>query len=193
MSVQQASLFSIPSALVLPAGFSYRAEAITPESEDCLLSQFRELPFKEFQFQGFEGKRRVVSFGWRYDFNEQKVLAAEPIPAFLLECYREVAAATGFVLPNLQQVLVTEYGPGAPIGWHRDRPAFGEVMGLSLGSSCTFRLRKSIGQRKWERVAIPLERRSAYLLQGPARWEWEHSIPPVEALRYSITFRSLRG
>jgi alkylated DNA repair dioxygenase AlkB len=150
------------------------------------------LPFKEFQFHGFEGKRRVVSFGWRYDFSEHKALPADPIPPFLRDIREKIQASTGFVLRNLEQVLVTEYAPGAPIGWHRDRPFFGDVMGLSLVSPCTFRLRKALGKGKWQRTTLRLEPRSAYFLSGPARWEWEHSIPPVEALRFSLTFRNLR-
>ena len=104
-----------------------------------------------------------------------------------------VQTATGFPLPELAQVLATEYGPGAPIGWHKDRPVFGNVMGLSLASPCTFRLRKSDGDGKWRRVSLRLEPRSAYSLSGAARWTWEHSIPPVDALRYSITFRNRRS
>jgi alkylated DNA repair dioxygenase AlkB len=149
------------------------------------------LPFKEFQFRGFEGKRRVVSLGWRYDFTEHKALPAELIPPFLREVCEKVQAATGFVFRDMEQVLVTEYAPGAPIGWHKDRPVFGDVMGLSLMSPCSFRLRRALGNGKWQRITFCLEPRSAYFLSGPARWEWEHSIPPHEQLRYSITFRNL--
>ena len=92
---------------------------------------------------------------------------------------------------ELQQVLVTEYEPGAAIGWHRDKAVFGEVIGISLLSSCTFRLRRKVGTT-WERVSVTAEPRSAYLLSGPSRTEWEHSIPAVEALRYSVTFRNMR-
>jgi alkylated DNA repair dioxygenase AlkB len=192
MAQTQPSLFPVGPSHELPQGFGYCAEAISAGSESRLLTEFADLPFKEFQFRGFEGKRRVVSFGWRYDFNDHKVLEAETIPAFLLEIYREVQSTSGFTLRDLQQVLVTEYAPGAPIGWHKDRPQFGEVMGLSLASACLFRLRKALANGKWQRESVRLEPRSAYFLEGPARWDWEHSIPPVEALRYSITFRNLR-
>jgi len=120
-------------------------------------------------------------------------MSADPIPDFLLEIYYTVQAASGFAVPGLAQVLVTEYAPGAPIGWHKDRPFFGDVMGLSLASACTFRLRKPRDEGKWQRVSLRLEPRSAYLLNGVARREWEHSIPPVEFLRYSVTFRNLRS
>jgi alkylated DNA repair dioxygenase AlkB len=192
MTVNQPSLFAVPSG-PFPEGFCYCPDAITAEDETGLLAEIAGLPFKEFQFHGFEGKRRVVSFGWRYDFSEHKALPADPIPPFLRQACDKIQAATGFVFGDLEQVLVTEYTPGAPIGWHKDRRVFGKVMGLSLASPCSFRLRKSLGNGKWQRTTFRLEPRSAYLLSGAARREWEHSIPPVEALRYSLTFRNLRG
>jgi alkylated DNA repair dioxygenase AlkB len=160
--------------------------------ERSLLTQFADLLFKEFQFRGFEGKRRIVSFGLRYDYNNHKFLPANPVPPFLLEVYRTIQATSGFVLRDPQQALVSEYAPSAPIGWHKDRPVFGNVMGLSLASSCSSRLRKPLANGKWQRAAVTLDPRSAYALKGPVRWEWEHGIPPVNALRYSSTFRNLR-
>ncbi len=193
MAVIQPSLFPTSVDPALPPGLLYCPDVLTRDDERRLLARIADLPFKEFQFHGFEGKRRVVSFGWRYDFSEHKALPAEPIPDFLLELHRKVQAASGFALPDLAQVLVTEYAPGAPIGWHKDRPFFDDVMGLSLASTCNFRLRTLLDGGKWQRVSLRLEPRSAYLLQGAARREWEHSIPPVESLRYSVTFRNLRS
>jgi alkylated DNA repair dioxygenase AlkB len=192
MTEIQPSLFPIRISEGLPEGFEYCEQAISSEHESRVLAQLADLSFKEFQFRGFEGKRRVVSFGWRYDFNDHKVLPADPIPPFLLEVYRTVQATSRFVLRDLQQVLVSEYAPGAPIGWHKDRPVFGDVMGLSLASSCSFRLRKLLDNGNWKRATVVLEPGSAYFLRGPVRWEWEHSILPMKALRYSITFRNLR-
>jgi len=193
MTVLQRSLFPTQVESMLPHGFLYCQDAITAEDERRLLNRIVNLPFKEFHFHGFEGKRRVVSFGWRYDFSEHKALPADTIPDFLLEVHRKIQEASGFALPDLAQVLVTEYAPGAPIGWHKDRPFFDDVMGLSLASACNFRLRKPLEKGKWRRVSLRLEPRSAYLLKGEARREWEHSIPPVESLRYSVTFRNLRS
>lgn len=192
MTEIQATLFPIGTSQAPPEGFRYCEQALPFEMERSLLTQFAGLPFKEFQFRGFEGKRRIVSFGSRYDYSHHKISPADPIPPFLLEVYRTIQATSGFVLRDPQQVLVSEYPPGAPIGWHKDRPVFGDVMGLSLASPCTFRLRKPLTNGKWQRAAVLLEPRSAYFLEGPVRWEWEHSIPPVNALRYSITFRNLR-
>ena len=175
----------------LPAGFRYQPELIGAEDAHALVARLRALPLREFEFHGYTGKRRVVSFGWRYDFAAAQLQQAAPIPAFLL-ALREVAAAFAELDPAaLQQVLVTEYGPGAGIGWHRDKAVFGQVVGISLLAPCVFRFRRAAGQR-WERAKQRVAPRSVYLLHGPARSEWEHSIPPVEALRYSVTFRSLR-
>jgi alkylated DNA repair dioxygenase AlkB len=193
MAIIEPGLFPMPVDPALPPGFLYCSEAITLDEELRLLERIADLPLKEFQFHGFEGKRRVVSFGWRYDFSEHKALPADPIPDFLLETHRTVQAASGFALPHLAQVLVTEYSSGAAIGWHKDRPFFEDVMGVSLGSACNFRLRKPLDNGEWKRVSVRLAPRSAYLLQGAARREWEHSIPPVDSLRHSITFRNLRS
>jgi alkylated DNA repair dioxygenase AlkB len=186
----QLSLFA--GAKPLPEGFKYRPGVISAPEERAVLEHVSRLAFKDFQFQGYVGKRRVVSYGWHYDFNERTLRQADDIPPFLLPL-REVAARFAELDPtDLQHVLVTEYGPGAAIGWHRDKAVFGDVVGISLLSPCVFRLRRKRGAT-WERVSLTAEPRSAYLLRGPSRTEWEHSIPAVEALRYSITFRNVRG
>ena len=185
----QTDLFGV--APTWPAGFRYEAGVITADEEGALLDEFRPLPFREFEFQGYTGRRRVVSFGWRYDFTERVLHRLDDLPPFL-HALRDRAARFADVAPDsLQQALVTEYSAGAGIGWHRDRPEFGDVIGVSLVSPCTFRLRRRAGAR-WERASLTAEPRSLYLLRGAARTEWEHSIPAVEELRYSITFRNLR-
>ena len=173
-----------------PAGFRYEEELILPEEEIALIRDIEKLPMKEFEFHGYTGKRRVVSFGWRYDFGSFSLNRVEEIPDFLKPLRLKAAAFAGLSPEQFPHVLVTEYSPGTPIGWHRDKAVFEDVVGISLGSACRFRFRRKAGD-KWERYALELQPRSFYLLRGPARTEWEHSIPEVEHLRYSITFRSL--
>jgi alkylated DNA repair dioxygenase AlkB len=175
----------------LPEGFRYQPDLVSPDDEQSLLERVRELPFREFEFHGFVGKRRVVSYGWRYDFSARAVQKADDIPPWLLPLRGAAAGFAGVEPSSLQQALVTEYAPGAAIGWHRDKAIFGDVIGISLLSSCFFRLRRKAGTT-WERASLGVDPRSAYLLRGPSRTDWEHSIPPVDALRYSITFRNFR-
>jgi alkylated DNA repair dioxygenase AlkB len=185
----QLALFDTPPAL--PDGFRYSPDVVAPADEATLLEHIRELPFRDFEFHGYTGKRRVVSFGWHYDFNERVLRKADDIPDFLLTLRETAARFAGMDATRLQHVLVTEYGAGAGIGWHRDKSVFGEVVGISLLTPCTFRLRRKLGDG-WERRSVIAEPRSAYLLSGAARTEWEHSIPAVDALRYSVTYRNLR-
>jgi alkylated DNA repair dioxygenase AlkB len=186
----QLGLFGAPPASAFPSGFKYAPDLITRDAERALLAHIRELPFKEFEFHGYLGKRRVVSYGWRYDYAERRVHQAADMPGFLIPLRERAAAFAGLAADKLQQALVTEYEVGAPIGWHRDKPEFGAIVGVSLLAACTFRLRRKVGET-WERFSIVAEPRSAYLMSGAVRTEWEHSIPPVSALRYSVTFRTV--
>lgn len=192
-AAQQPTLFEIPPAMPrLPEGFVYRPEFLSAEEETRLASWLATLLFEAFQFRGFEGKRRVVSFGWKYDFTRSHLIRADDMPGALLAVRERAADLVGLKGRDLQQCLLNEYLPGAPIGWHRDRPMFEKVVGVSLLAPCAFRLRRAVGDG-FERAAIRLEPRSAYALTGEARSVWEHSIPPVTAHRYSITFRNFRG
>src|SRR5215216_3352190 len=175
-----------------PEGFRYQADVLPLAEEQDLVEQLRELPLKEFEFHGFTGKRRVIYFGWRYDFSDGKLEQTEPIPVFLHGLREKAASFAGLTTADLAHALLTEYGPGVTIGWHRDRGVFGDVVGISLLSSCNFRFRRKAGS-VWQRYSLTAEPRSVYLLRGEARTEWEHSIPAVDELRYSITFRTLRG
>ena len=188
-SVAQLGLFG--SLEGFPEGFSYEQNILSLEEERTLVRAIAGLPLKPFEFQGFQGKRRVVSFGFHYDFNTRGLGSAEAIPEFMLPL-RNKAAGFAEVLPEaLQHILVSEYAPGAGIGWHRDRPEFGIIIGVSLVAPCHFRLRRKIAPTKWKRASLIAQPRSIYLMQGAARHEWQHSVPPVESLRYSITFRTL--
>jgi alkylated DNA repair dioxygenase AlkB len=174
-------------------GFKYCGEFIDREQEQRLVELITDLPFREFDFHGYKGKRRVVSFGWKYEYSGRGALRkAEGIPPFLLDLRKLAAAFADLNADELQQVLVTEYGPGAGIGWHRDKPVFGKVVGVSLVAPCVLRFRKRIKKdERWDRVSVFAEPRSAYLLSGSARLEWQHSILRVDTLRYSITFRNV--
>ena len=190
-AVPQADLFKTETTEELPSGFRYRPELIDRAEERRLIGEFEKLEFAPFEFQGFLGKRRVVSFGWRYDFNKGGLHKAGDIPEFLRPARERAAQFAGLKADDLQHVLLTEYPPGSTIGWHKDRPQFDDVIGISLLSPCTFRFRRKAGA-KWERRSFTAEPRSVYLLRGSVRTEWEHSIPAVDAQRYSITFRSLK-
>ncbi|WP_117194024.1 alpha-ketoglutarate-dependent dioxygenase AlkB [Rhizobium terrae] len=174
----------------LPPGFRYKPNMVPEDVQLDLLHEIPQLPLKPFDFHGFEGKRRVVSYGWKYDFDTEQVRRTQDIPPFLLPARSIAATFAGIAPDQLQQALVTQYAPGAPIGWHKDKNVFGRVVGVSLLSSCTFRLRRRAGN-KWERASVIAEPGSVYVLSGPARNEWEHSIPPVGQLRYSVTFREI--
>jgi alkylated DNA repair dioxygenase AlkB len=176
-----------------PEGFSYRDDVIAPEDEARFVAQFAVLPFQPFEFHGYLGKRRVVSFGWRYDYAGRALRESETIPAFLLPLREKAAAFAGLDGDDLRQILVTEYAPGAGIGWHRDKPMFEDVVAISFLASCVLRFRRKAGP-VWERRSQTVQPRSAYLLRGPARQLWQHSVPPVAELRYSVTFRNfVRG
>jgi alkylated DNA repair dioxygenase AlkB len=176
----------------LPEGFMYGAGIVTSAEERDLVARIRALPLKEFEFHGFTARRRTISFGRHYDFGRETLGDADPIPEWLLPLRAAAAGFAGLATEQLPHVLILEYSPGATIGWHRDKAVFGDVIGISLLAACRFRLRRKVDAR-WERASLVLEPRSVYLLRGPSRTEWEHSIPAVDALRYSITFRSLAG
>jgi len=188
---EQLALFAQenPSQKPLPEGLRYSAEFIAPALERELISHVSALPLQPFQFGAFEGKRRVASFGFRYDYTLQRLQPAEPIPEWLLPLVEKVEADGG---PSTQiaQVLCTEYEVGVGIGWHRDKRQFDRIFGLSLGSSCKFRFRRAAGE-KWQRYTVETAPRSLYMMSGESRSVWEHSIPAVEAPRNSITFRTM--
>jgi alkylated DNA repair protein (DNA oxidative demethylase) len=190
LSATQPNLFG-DEAPALPEGLVYRPELVGRDEENALAKLMAELPFAPFQFHGFEGNRRTISYGWHYAFDGSGLHEAAPIPDWLRPLRERAAAFAGLPAEALEHVLLVEYAPGAGIGWHRDRPAFGDVIGVSLLARARLRFRRKAGNR-WERSNVLAEPRSAYLLRGPARSEWEHSIPPMEALRYSITFRTLK-
>jgi alkylated DNA repair dioxygenase AlkB len=186
----QLALFEAPAPSG-PEGFAYRPELIAPEEEQALAARFQTLPFRPYEFRGHLGARRTVAYGWRYAADGKAVEQVQAIPDFLQDVRAKAAAFAGLEPGDLAQAMVIDYPPGAPIGWHRDRPAFGQVIGVSLLAPALLRLRLERPGGGWDRATQVLAPRSAYRLSGPARHRWQHSIPPLEAQRYSITFRTL--
>ena len=179
-------LFDLP---VLPG--LRQTESIVDNSEErALIASIDETALAPFRFQGWTGHRLTTSFGWRYDFEDASFAPTEPIPAFLLPLRERVAGFAGLDPALLVQVLLTRYDPGAGIGWHRDRPVFEHVVGVSLGAPAEMRFRRRAAAG-FDRVTVPLPPRGAYHLAGEARHGWEHSIVPMTVTRWSVTFRSL--
>jgi alkylated DNA repair dioxygenase AlkB len=183
---RQSNLFG--PAVELPSGLTYLPSVLPEEDCQALVSRFEALPFKPFAFQGYFANRRIVSFGWRYDYAGRALQQADDLPEFLQPLRARAAALASLTPEALEQVLVTEYAAGAGIGWHRDKPMFENVIAFSFLSPCVLRFRIRSG-KGWKRSSLAVESGSAYFLRGAARREWEHSIPPVSALRYSVTFR----
>jgi alkylated DNA repair dioxygenase AlkB len=186
---RQLALFDDPAAW--PAGFRYQSDFLDSTEEADVLAHVRALEFGEVRMRGVAARRRTAQFGWRYSFESFKLTPGEEPPEYLRALQRRAEAFAGLAQGVLSEILVTEYTPGATIGWHRDAPPFDVVVGISLASSCRFRFRRK-QERGWETLAVPMLPRSIYVLDGPARREWQHSIPAVKELRYSITFRSLK-
>jgi alkylated DNA repair dioxygenase AlkB len=175
-----------------PAGLRYEPEFISKATERELISRISELPLQPFQFGAFEGKRRVASFGFRYDYALRKLQEADPIPAWLTSIITSVERFGKLPSGSVRQILCTEYEEGVGIGWHRDKPHFDEIFGLSLAAPCKFRFRRAANET-WERFTLTAEPRSLYMMSGESRQIWEHSIPTVEQRRYSITFRTMKS
>ncbi len=174
----------------MPEGFRYVGDLFSADEEEGLAREMEALPFKPFDFHGYEANRQVVGFGFRYDYSRRGVVEAPPVPTFLEPVRQRIGEAFDRPPEAFVQVLINEYRLGAGIGWHRDKPQFGEVVGVSLLAPCNFRLRRKSGEA-WDRFSLTVEPRSAYMLSGPSRTIWEHSVPPLDRHRYSITFRTL--
>ena len=185
-------LFASVSPTGEPKGFRYAPDLISSAMERDLVKTFETLPFKPFDFHGYQGNRRIVSYGYRYDYSGRTLRSSEAMPDFLSPLRQVASAFSGVASDKLEQALVTEYAPGAGIGWHRDKPMFEDVVALSFVSPCVLRLRRrhAIG---WQRQSVEVAPRSGYVLHGAVRSEWEHSIVPMDVLRYSVTFRSFRA
>jgi alkylated DNA repair dioxygenase AlkB len=179
-------LFDAP----LIAGLAYREEMISADAEQTLIERICALDLAPFRFHGWLGNRKTQSFGWRYDFEDASFTRTEIIPDWLQPLREKTAEFAGLSPNEFAHVLLARYEPGAGIGWHRDRDVFEKVVGISLNTPATLRFRQRTGSG-FRRASLEVAPRSAYLLSGESRWDWEHRIVPGDELRFSITFRSL--
>ena len=193
MQDAQQDLFG-ETAPALPEGMRLQQAFLSREEEALLLARIGELPLAPMKYRQYEALRRVVSFGGQYDFGAQQLHAADPLPGWLQPLRERAAAWIGVAPEQFTQALVAEYRPGTPLGWHRDVPEFEDVFGVSLGSPALLRFRPwpPDAPKRSDIVRLTAAPRSIYALRGPARWAWQHSVAPVEALRWSITFRTRR-
>jgi alkylated DNA repair dioxygenase AlkB len=190
---RQTYLFTERSSL--PAGFLYAEDFVSAEHEAALLAEIGRLPFANARYKEWTANRRIVSYGGRYDFSASELLPAEPIPAFLVGLRAAAADFIGVPAAELTHALVAEYRAATQLGWHRDVPEFELVVGISLLGPARMRLRRypHVAHAANRPQALDLAPRSIYALAGEARWGWQHAISPTPRLRYSITFRTLRG
>ena len=175
-----------------PDGFRYVADFIDSEEEAALLGTVRSLEYASVEMRGQVARRRAAHFGWRYGYESWRIEPGPPIPEAFHPLRARAAALITVPEDDLAEVLVTEYPPGAGIGWHRDAPQFGTVVGVSLASACRMRFQRGTGETR-ETRAMELAPRSAYVLAGEVRWAWQHTIPATKTTRYSITLRTLRA
>jgi len=190
---EQAGLFDAPQEL--PQGLVYEPGFLTREEEDALIAHIAPLPLREARFREYFAKRRVAHFheGMEapgYDDGDADSFTSGPLPPFLVTLRDKVAAHLGLLPAAFMHVLVSEYRPGTPIGWHRDKPQYGIVVGISLAGVGRMRWRPYAHQDAQHTVSLDLARRSMYVMRGPIRWQWQHSMPPMRELRYSITMRT---
>ena len=180
----QLDLFGSP--IPPPQGFKYERDFITPEEERTLIERISALPLAPYQYGEYAAKRRVYNYGLLSDGTK-----ADPFPDWLIPFRDRAAAFAGNKPDDIIQAHLIEYSPGSPIVWHRDAPPYDKVIGISLLSPCRFQLRRERKDGGWDRYEIEAEPRSAYVMAAQARSQWQHGIPPVTELRYSVTFRTI--
>ena len=187
------TLFPIEPAY--PEGFLYVPEFISEDEETILLKEISKVELHNFNFQGFQANRKVASFGYDYSFDNGNLTRGYEIPSTFNSLIEKVSRSVNIKPVEFAELLVTEYPPGAVINWHRDAPPFDIIAGISLMEDCNFRLRPNdkAKQTRGTVTSFPVKRRSLYIIKGPARSDWQHSITPVKKTRYSITLRTLRN
>jgi len=195
--LSQSSLFDdLPEPLPagLPEGLAYEPEFLSRDEERSLIALIATLPLQAARYKDYTARRRVTSFGGSYDFDANELLPAQPLIEALHPLRARVAQWAGVAADDLRHVLVAEYAPGTPLGWHRDVPDHEEVFGVSLGSTAVLRFRPypPVQPKRADVVKLRAAARSIYAMRGVARWGWQHSVAPVDELRWSITLRTPR-
>jgi alkylated DNA repair dioxygenase AlkB len=173
----------------LPKGFLLQPDFLDADEERRLIDFVQTISYGHVRMHGVTAKRRIAQFGWHYSFETYGLTQAAPLPDELLDVRRRAAQIAGLDEEEFSEALVTEYPPGAGIGWHRDAPQFGVVAGISLGAACRMRFQRGTGEKRQTAAAV-IPPRSIYLLSGEVRYSWQHTIPPVRQRRWSLTFRT---
>lgn len=197
MGGDQGALFEDldPPADALPEGMTYQSAFLKPDEEAALIELVRSLPLEAAQYKEFTARRRVMSFGGSFDYDTNRLRPAQHLIEPLQPLRDRVSQWAGISAAALVHALVAEYSPGTPLGWHRDVPDFEEIFGVSLGTPATLRFRPypPASPKREDVLKVTVVPRSIYALRGPSRWDWQHSISPVDRLRWSITFRTARA
>jgi alkylated DNA repair dioxygenase AlkB len=195
MLLKRCKISSLRPKKITQAVFSYADNFITPEEELLLIAEIEKIQLHTFNFHGYEAKRKVQSFGYDYSFEKKSLAQGLPIPAGFDWLVKRVADYISTDPQTLAELLVTEYPVDAVINWHRDAPPFDVIVGISLLSDCVFKLKPHDKEKQTRKsiISIPVKRRSVYVIRDEARSEWQHSIAPVQTVRYSITLRTLRN
>lgn len=191
----QSDLFAEVGSAALPTpGLRYELDFLSSQEETDLLEVIRSLPLHAARYKQYLARRQVVSFGGRYDFDSNMLRSDNTLDERLVPLRDRVADWLGVEREKLVQVLVAEYAPGTPLGWHRDVPDFEAIAGVSFGNPALLKFRPYPADEVAKRNVVQLEvaPRSIYEMAGPARWAWQHCVPPVKAPRWSITFRTPR-
>ena len=195
--MSQASLFDDlpePPPTHLPEGLAYETDFLSRDDEQALIALIRGLPLQAARYKEYTARRRVVSFGGSYDYDANQLLPAQPLIEALHPLRARVARWAGVEPVAVSHVRVAEYAPGTPLGWHRDVPDHEDVFGVSLGTMAVLRFRPfpPVAPKREDVVKLRAAPRSIYAMRGPARWAWQHSVAPVDELRWSITLRTAR-
>jgi alkylated DNA repair dioxygenase AlkB len=186
------TLFSVEPDF--PEGFIYTPDFLTTNEEAELYKEILKVELRRMLFHGYEANRKTASFGYDYSFENKRLTKGNDIPQVFNSLVNKVAVQLSIPASEIAGLLITEYPVGSVINWHRDAPPFDIIVGISLMADCIFRLRPQdkAKQNRASTISFPVKRRSLYVMQGPARSEWQHSIVPVKEVRYSITLRTLK-